>query len=179
VIEVPKYKEIINKFIYETLENSPIQDLDQLTIEGTIEKLESFLQMQAPSSESSKTALISRPTFYCSHHGNNSTHVTERCRYLNSRQTRQFRRSSERGPSRSSFRSRSNDSRGRSWSRDRNYSRDRNHSREREGNSVKEDHRRILERSLLETEIEEMEVGVAATTAEVTMILRKTLCIQR
>jgi len=131
VIEVPKYKDIINKFIYENLENSPQQDLDQLMIEGTIEKLESFLQLQAPNLDSSTTALITRPTFYCSHHGNNSTHVTERCRYLNSRQTRQFRRSSERGPSRSSFRSRSSDSRRRSWSRDRNYSRDRRDYRQR------------------------------------------------
>jgi hypothetical protein len=77
VIEVPKFKEIINKFIYENLENSPQQDLEQLTIEGTIEKLESLLQMQAPSLEASTTALISRPTFYCTHHWNNSTHVTE------------------------------------------------------------------------------------------------------
>jgi hypothetical protein len=54
-------------------------------------------------SEVNSTALISRPSFYCTHQGNNSTHRLDCCKYVNSRRSQHGRCSPARGFNRSSY----------------------------------------------------------------------------
>jgi hypothetical protein len=94
--ELPIHIELINKFIYNEIKKDANQELMDLTMEKTAEKLEPFLQIRVKSSNISQTVLATRPAFHCDHHGHSSTHDTAGCRVLNDRRNRQHSKGRDR-----------------------------------------------------------------------------------
>jgi hypothetical protein len=68
------------RIIKEFPTEDPNQDLTDLTMEKTAEKLESFIQIRVRSQNSTQTAIVARPTFFCKFHGNNPTHESAKCK---------------------------------------------------------------------------------------------------
>ena len=87
IAEIPKHKDLVNKFIFEHVITSHNQDLRDLTVESTLELLKAFLQNnQAIKKDKTVASFNAETTFYCNFHGDNSSHSTKDCVRNNKRQ---------------------------------------------------------------------------------------------
>jgi hypothetical protein len=111
--EVPKYDNLITKFLYENIGKKRNLELQRLTVEETLDQLKAFV-IVFKEDEVKQEVRATKTFFFCKEHGTNPTHSTENCRFLKSRQHRQANKEgrSSRSRERSSGRERSN-SRGR------------------------------------------------------------------
>ena len=68
-------------FLYEHIGKATNQNLEDLTVESTLEQLKTFMLVYKEEKEK-PIVLLTKPSFYCKKHGNNTTHVTEDCRAI-------------------------------------------------------------------------------------------------
>ena len=80
--EVSKYSKLISKFLYEYIGRAENQDLEDLTVEKTLEHLKAFVLI-FKEEDLPISALQANTSFFCKMHGNNSSHSTKDCRKLN------------------------------------------------------------------------------------------------
>ena len=124
---VPTHEKLIKSFIYEHIGRKRNQDVKRITVEETLDKLKSFVLIYHKREEERQEIRSTRPMFYCQEHGNNPSHATESCRYLQRKRQFQDRgRSKFRSTSRDRFRGRSNSNHRRDFNR-----RSRSNSKER------------------------------------------------
>jgi hypothetical protein len=78
--EVSKYRNLINRSLYEYIGKDTNQKLQDLTVETTLEQLKAFVSIVKD--DEKPIALIAESSLFCERHGKNSSHSTQDCRAL-------------------------------------------------------------------------------------------------
>ena len=80
IAEIPRHKDLINKFIFDHIITATNQDLNELQVEGILELLKVFLQNQSSiKRDKVATSYSTETSFFCSFHGSNASHATRDC----------------------------------------------------------------------------------------------------